>query len=143
MYADRMTAAMEQAIGETTRRRAVQIEYNAKHGITPTTIVRKMFDLDPSSGESDYVVIPILDAKHASGGSLEDQIELVRAEMLMAAEALDFEKAARLRDQLYGLEATSRLGPSAKGKPRAASAATASKPKPAKAESKPRGRPRR
>jgi excinuclease ABC subunit B len=154
MYGDRITTAMEYAISETTRRRALQITYNEAHGITPTTIVRALFELDPSSGANDYVTIPILHDKGREAASIDDQIEFIRAEMLIAAEALEFEKAARLRDQLHGLEATARLGPkSTKGAKAAAAtkeaAAAASPggskagaPKPA-SRSASRGKPRR
>jgi len=124
MFADRITAAMEQAIGETNRRRELQIAYNERHGITPTTIRRALFGLDPSSGTNDYVTIPILDPKKFDAASVDEQIELLRSEMLLAAEALEFEKAARLRDELLALEAGTRLSnPKADAKRPAAKAA--------------------
>jgi excinuclease ABC subunit B len=105
MYADRITDAMAQSIEETNRRRERQRLYNEKHGITPRTVVRSMHSLDSSMGERDYVAVP----SRAANDSMADadpaeQVELLRSEMLLAAEALDFERAARLRDQIRTLE---------------------------------------
>jgi len=122
MFADRITAAMELAISETNRRRALQTAYNETHGITPTTIKRALFEMDPSSGTSDYVTIPILDAKNFDAASLDERLELLRSEMLLAAESLEFEKAAKLRDELLALEAGARLSEPKKAKPPAKSA---------------------
>ncbi len=105
MYADRETAAMKQAIGETNRRRELQHAYNEEHGITPATVVKAILDLSPTSGARDYYAVP----KGASGGAgaapaqevdLSERVEALRQEMFAAAENLEFEKAARLRDQL-------------------------------------------
>ncbi|MGB5267132.1 MAG: excinuclease ABC subunit UvrB [Polyangiales bacterium] len=102
MYADRITKAMRYAIEETERRRARQAEYNEEHGITPRTIKKAVLEMDPSTGAGDYVVIPIL----RKGETPEDpadipaRIEELRSEMLLAAEELEFEKAAELRDQI-------------------------------------------
>ena len=118
MYADRVTAAMTVALGETNRRRALQTEYNAAHGITPTTIRKAL--LDPASGASDYVTVPILarvdDA--AEDADRDALIEALRSEMLLAAENLDFERAAALRDRLAKLEPGSRTEPTPKKKSR-------------------------
>jgi len=105
MYADRITKAMRYALDETQRRRARQTEYNEEHGITPRTITKAVLEMDPSSGAGDYVVIPIL----RKGEIPEDpadipaRIEELRSEMLLAAEELEFEKAAELRDQIQQL----------------------------------------
>ncbi len=105
MYADRITKAMRYALEETQRRRARQSEYNEEHGITPRTIKKAVLEMDPSTGAGDYVVIPIL----RKGEMPEDpadipaRIEELRSEMLLAAEDLEFEKAAALRDQIEQL----------------------------------------
>jgi excinuclease ABC subunit B len=108
MYADRETAAMKHAISETYRRRALQEAYNVEHGITPATVVKAILDLSPTSGTRDYYAVP--KGKPAAGLAadekmdLVDRIEALRQEMFAAAEKLEFEKAARLRDQLRALK---------------------------------------
>ncbi|MCK6591946.1 MAG: excinuclease ABC subunit UvrB, partial [Polyangiaceae bacterium] len=108
MYADRHTEAMKYAIGETNRRREKQTAYNVEHGITPATVVKAILDLSPTSGARDYYAVPKGPAK-ADGGKhvevdLAERIEELRQEMFAAAENLEFEKAARLRDQLRMLK---------------------------------------
>jgi excinuclease ABC subunit B len=109
MYADRETDAMKRAIGETDRRRVIQEAYNVEHGITPATVVKAILDMSPTSGARDYYAVPKGPAKAGSRPStdadLSDQIEALRQEMFAAAEGLQFEKAARLRDQLRSLKA--------------------------------------
>ena len=97
MYGDKVTAAMKQAMDETNRRRAIQEAYNLEHGITPATVKGALLDMSPGSANRDYLAIPITGA---GGESVEAQVEEIRAEMLAAAEALDFERAAQLRDRL-------------------------------------------
>jgi excinuclease ABC subunit B len=107
MYAERHTAAMKYAMSETARRRALQEIYNTEHGIVPTTIVRAVMNLNPASGTSDYYTVP-----KSRGGTgapqleedLTDRIDAVRQEMFAAVENLEFEKAARLRDELKRLQ---------------------------------------
>jgi excinuclease ABC subunit B len=109
MYADRVTAAMKHAMDETTRRRAVQRQYNIDHGITPTTIIRAVMNINPASGTIDYLNVPKLSKEaQASGGAdvdVDERLAAMRLEMFSAAENLDFERAARLRDELKKLEA--------------------------------------
>ncbi len=114
MYADRETDAMRQAIGETDRRRALQKSYNEAHGITPATIKRAIFDINPASGTSDYYAVPRQRADGARAGAsasevndtdLAERIQAIRQEMFAAAENLQFETAARLRDELKKLQA--------------------------------------
>ncbi|MCA9531056.1 MAG: excinuclease ABC subunit UvrB [Myxococcales bacterium] len=115
LYADRITASMRTAIDETARRRALQSAHNAAHGITPKTIRKAVFDLDPSSGASDYVVVPILKKGEALGSDrIPERIEELRSEMLLAAEQLEFERAATLRDRIARLEAALRDGKAAR-----------------------------
>ena len=106
MYADTITESMQYAIDETARRRALQTAYNAEHGITPASTRRAFHEMDASSGQSDYVVIPILSRAEAddSAQDIEDRVEELRSEMMLAAESLEFEKAAQLRDKLKALE---------------------------------------
>jgi len=112
MYADRITDAMRRAIDETERRRALQLVYNEERGITPKTVRKAVLEMDPSTGGSDYVVIPILRREEAAGDQVDlgAQIEELRSEMLLAAEELEFEKAAELRDQVERLRARLKPG---------------------------------
>jgi excinuclease ABC subunit B len=107
MYADRITKAMRYAIEETERRRARQMEYNEEHDITPQTVKKAVLEMDPSTGAGDYVVIPILRKGEAPDdpADIPARIEELRSEMLLAAEELEFEKAAELRDQVEQLRA--------------------------------------
>ena len=107
MYADHETGAMKYAISETNRRRALQETYNEEHGITPTTIVRAVMNINPAAGTIDYYNIP----RTPKGGApatddvdLAEKIQALRLEMFAAAENLEFEKAARLRDELKRAE---------------------------------------
>jgi len=107
MYADHVTAAMKRAMDETTRRRGLQSAYNEEHGITPTTVVRAVMNVNPASGVIDYLNIPKTSRGAASSNSDEDlseKIAALRLEMFAAAESLEFEKAARLRDELKRIE---------------------------------------
>ncbi len=111
MYADRETDSMRRAIQETNRRRALQKAYNEAHGITPMTVTKAILDLSPTSGSRDYYAIPKNSgsaaekgAGAASGVDLAERIEALRQEMFLAAENLEFEKAARLRDQIRTLK---------------------------------------
>ena len=117
MYGDKITAAMDRAMTETQRRRERQALYNMEHGITPETVKKAIFQMDPSEGTSDYIAIPILKPGEESQDPGE-RIEELRSEMLLAAENLEFEKAARIRDQMLKLELTPGA-PSAKRPPRA------------------------
>ncbi len=104
MYADRITDAMNKCITETERRRLLQTAHNEKHGITPQTVRKAIYDLRPGASERDYLAVPSKTADVAEEVDIEGRIEALRAEMLAAAEALDFEKAADLRDQVFALQ---------------------------------------
>ncbi len=106
MYADRETVAMRYAISETYRRRELQTAYNLEHGITPETVKRAVLDLDPSSGGRDWIAVPRgRDVADDETKSLPERIDELRSEMLLAAEQLEFEKAAEIRDRIKKLEA--------------------------------------
>jgi excinuclease ABC subunit B len=107
MYADRITGSMERAIGETNRRREKQIAYNEAHGITPTTVKKNVEDVLAGlwQGDTDMSrVTATLDAPMV-GANLAAHLDSLRAAMRKAAENLEFEEAARLRDEVKRLEA--------------------------------------
>lgn len=122
MYADRITGSMEKAIDETNRRRAIQMQYNIDHGITPKTILRSKAEImertsiadimgKPTKSNGNYYVEPSeinLAADpvmaYMSKAELEKQLKKVQADMEKAAKDLDFIVAARLRDELLGLK---------------------------------------
>jgi excinuclease ABC subunit B len=122
MYADKITQAMAYAMDETNRRRDKQRAYNETHGITPTTTVRALGSLDHAMGQRDYVAIPAIGRGPGDSKDASEQVELLRSEMLLAAEALDFEKAAQLRDKIRQIEGStdqnSAVSPSRSGKRR-------------------------
>lgn len=100
MYADRETDAMREAIGETERRRAIQETYNKKHGITPKTIIKKIVDISRDLGGGQPRNFEKL-TKRDQVGQMMVELE---AEMDIATQNLDFERAAALRDQIEELE---------------------------------------
>ena len=102
MYADKVTDAMRQAIDETSRRRQRQVKYNETHGITPQTIQKAVLDIDPTTGNNDYVAIPILKRSQADDKpeDVDKAIAELRTQMLAAAENLEFETAAELRNEI-------------------------------------------
>lgn len=111
MYADRVTASMERCIDETVRRRKIQIEYNKEHGITPKTIQKSVEEIEFSTrvadvqGPAPTVSEPL--STYADEFNLEEHVKILEKEMDDAAEKLDFERAAVLRDQLFELRAAS------------------------------------
>jgi len=107
MYADRVTGSMERAIGETNRRREKQIAYNAAHGITPETIRKNIGDVMAGvyKGDTDMARVTAKVDKPMVGANLQAHLDGLRVSMRKAAENLDFEDAARLRDEIKRLEA--------------------------------------
>jgi excinuclease ABC subunit B len=106
LYADTRTRSLEAALDETNRRRAKQLAYNAAHGITPTTIKRNIQDILKSVAEADYVTVDIGEDAPASlsGMDLKAYIGELEKKMRDAAADLEFEEAARIRDEIKRLE---------------------------------------
>jgi excinuclease ABC subunit B len=100
MYGDSITPAMRRAMDETDRRRAIQEAYNTEHGITPQTTVRSFGAANPSLGLNDYVTLGRATGTTADPEDRDALAADLKAQMLEAAERLDFELAAKLRDQL-------------------------------------------
>jgi len=107
MYADRITGSMERALAETNRRREKQIAYNLKHGITPETVKKNVEDVLAGlwQGDTDQARITTKVAKPMVGQNLAAHLDALRLQMRKAAENLEFEEAARLRDEVKRLEA--------------------------------------
>lgn len=107
MYADRITGSMERALAETERRRTKQIAYNEEHGITPETVKKNVDDVLAGlyKGDTDMNRVTAKVDKGLSGSNLQAVLDGLRADMRKAAENLEFEEAARLRDEVKRLEA--------------------------------------
>ena len=106
MYADRMTGSMERAIGETNRRREKQHAYNLAHGITPLTVKKNVEDVRAGlyKGDTDMARVTAKIDPTLQGGNIQTVLEGLRLDMRKAAENLEFEEAARLRDEVKRLE---------------------------------------
>ncbi len=103
LYADRMTDSMQQAIDETQRRREMQIEYNQEHGITPTTIrkeIRSGIEAESQARAKAHAAVGNTEESEQKQAELLAQLE---TDMLNAAAELDFERAAKMRDQIADL----------------------------------------
>ncbi|WND03142.1 excinuclease ABC subunit UvrB [Temperatibacter marinus] len=106
LYADKITGSMKTAIDETNRRRSKQEAYNIEHGIEPKTVAKNIGEIIEHISSGDYVTVDIgEDADHLVGSNLKKHLDTLKKKMIEAAENLEFEEAARLRDEVKSLEA--------------------------------------
>jgi excinuclease ABC subunit B len=106
LYADQITRSMKAALDETDRRRERQQAWNLEHGITPVSVKRNITDLGMAAVEADWQTVPLAAEEGADWrpDQLPEMVAVLEAEMKAAAEALDFEKAAHLRDRIVALK---------------------------------------
>ncbi len=108
MYADTVTASMRSALDETARRRRIQEQYNADHGITPQTIRKAISGPLVAIADADYLEgtepLPDADESWPDADEIPATLDRLRKEMRRAATALEFEQAAELRDRIHALE---------------------------------------
>ena len=111
MYADRITGSMERAIRETDRRREVQAVYNAEHGIVPRSIVKSVEQIRFTTSVADArVAESARPGDRYAGADPAELAHQLENEMKEAAQSLDFERAARLRDELFEVRAAMETG---------------------------------
>ena len=106
LYADSVTDSMRKALEETDRRRAVQRAYNEEHGITPQSVKRNISDLGMAVVQADYLTVPVSaeDGAEYQPEQIPRMVAELEKEMQRAAQELDFEKAAQLRDRILALK---------------------------------------
>ncbi len=119
MYADRLTDSMRICLEETQRRREIQLQHNEDHGITPETIQKSVEEIQFTTRVADVRSRPVgkvaeTRPSYADEVNREEYRKILEEEMRQAAEALDFERAALLRDQLFELKAEADEGGKAK-----------------------------
>jgi len=108
LYADRQTDSIQNTLAETERRRELQLRFNEANGITPQTVKKRISSLRDSIWEADYVTVPKREERpepDVPSHELPGVIEALRREMQQAAKALEYERAAELRDRIRALEA--------------------------------------
>ena len=111
LYADRVTESMRACLEETDRRREIQVAHNLEHGITPTTILKSIEEIERATRVADAREKPAprkvaeSAATYAGEMNREELIRVLEKEMTSAAEAMDFERAARIRDEIFELKA--------------------------------------
>jgi excinuclease ABC subunit B len=103
MYADQMTGSMQRAIAETQRRRQIQEAYNRQHGITPQSITKAIRDSRLAGGKREEVARPERDITSMNKQQLHEYIHELTDQMELAADNLQFERAAELRDEINKL----------------------------------------
>ncbi|MCG6982284.1 MAG: excinuclease ABC subunit UvrB [Deltaproteobacteria bacterium] len=107
LYGSEVTPSMDRAMDETNRRRLMQKEYNQKHGITPESIKKEIHNILESIYEYDYVTVPTIEEESVQYRTVEEldrHIAGLEKQMKEAAVNLEFEEAARLRDEIRGLK---------------------------------------
>jgi excinuclease ABC subunit B len=104
LYADTVTESMKKAIEETERRRKIQLEYNKKMGIVPETVKSKIKDILSSIYERDYFTVDVVKEEVQEYELNEETIKKLETEMRRAAENLEFEKAATIRDKIFKIK---------------------------------------
>ncbi len=107
MYGDKITRSMQACIDETGRRRNIQLAYNTKHGITPQSIKKSLRSILGDLSAKDYLEAPLvaeIEVEYSTPKQFQKRIAELKKAMLAAAADLDFEKAAKIRDQMLLLE---------------------------------------
>jgi excinuclease ABC subunit B len=107
LYADQITGSIERAMDESNRRRQIQLEYNRENNITPTSIQKNIDDILGSAYEADYVTIPTIseeEKEYITPEIIKDIINDLQTKMKGCAKKLEFEEAARLRDEIKALQ---------------------------------------
>ncbi len=111
LYADKVTSSMQVCLAETNRRREIQIAHDLEHGITPETIRKSVQEIEFTTRVADARRKPVSrvsepKARYADEVNTEEFLKILEQEMAEAAEAMDFERAAILRDQVFELKAS-------------------------------------